>query len=130
MGVRNPLPGIIKIYISENNNSRFLALSRGNFVCLLQIFSAPFARLLSHLTRMKSTCTIIRHFRSTSLQIALEISRLCIVHILSTPVQSTTFFFVKPPTYIPVHPDLSESVKSTNVCTKNLQKSFRFSAIL
>ena len=53
---------------------------------------------------------MIRHYRSTILQIALEISRLCIVHtgILST---HKLHLFVKTPTYIPIHPNLNESVK-------------------
>ena len=45
----------------------------------------------------ESTCTMIRHYRSTILQIALEISWLCIVHILSTPVQNNYSFFCKNP---------------------------------
>ena len=51
---------------------------------------------------------MIRHYRSTILQIALEISRLCIVHILST---HKLHLFVKTPTYIPIHPNVNESVK-------------------
>ena len=54
---------------------------------------------------------MIRHYRSTIFQIALEISRLCIVHILST---DKLHLFVKTPTYtfcIPIHPNLNESVK-------------------
>ena len=54
---------------------------------------------------------MIRHYRSTILQIVLEISRLCIVHILST---HKLHLFIKTPTYtfcIPIHPNLNESVK-------------------
>ena len=51
---------------------------------------------------------MIRDYRSTILQIALEISRLCIVLILST---HKLHLFVKTPTYIPIHPNLNESVK-------------------
>ena len=47
----------------------------------------------------ESTCTMIRHYRSTILQIALEISWLCIVHILSTPVQNNYFFCKTPDIY-------------------------------
>ena len=42
----------------------------------------------------ESTCTMIRHYRLTILQIAFEISWLCIVHILSTPVQNNYCFFL------------------------------------
>ena len=40
-GIRNTPPWIIKIYISENNISRFSAWSGGNFVCLFKIFRLP-----------------------------------------------------------------------------------------
>ena len=43
-------------------------------------------------TSNESTCTMIRHYRSTILQIDLEIPWLCIVHILSSPVQNNYFF--------------------------------------
>ena len=69
----------------------------------------------------ESTCTMNRHYRSTILQIALEISWLCIVHILSSPVQNN-YFFVKPPSYIPVHSNLSESVK-IRMCAQRIFKT-------
>ena len=69
----------------------------------------------------ESTCSMFRHYRSMILQIALEISWLCIVHLLSTPVQNN-YFFVKPPTYIPVHSNLSESVK-VRMCAQRIFKT-------
>ena len=47
------------------------------------------------------------NYRSTILQIALEISRLCIIHILSYVSAEK----LKPQTYIPVHSNFSESLK-------------------
>ena len=78
------------------------------------------------------TCTMIRHYRSTILQIALEISWLCIVHILSTPVQNNyvVLLFVKPPDIYSSTLQLKWKCQSTNVCTKHLQNSFKFSSFL
>ena len=106
-----PPPWIIKIYISENNISRFSALSGEFLYAYLKIFGSLRSPVITSSSN-ESTCTMIRHYHSTVLQIALEISWLCIVHILSTPVQNN-YFFVKLPTYtcIPVHSNLSESVK-------------------
>ena len=118
-GPEHPPPWIIKIYISENNISRFSGVIRGNFVCLFQHFPAPFAHSIITSNSNESTCTIIRQYRSTILQNALEISRLCIIHILSTPGAEQLHFFVKPPTYIPVHSNWSESVK-VRMCVQRI----------
>ena len=77
----------------------------------------------------ESTCTMIRHYRSTILQIALEISWLCIVHVLSTPVQNNYFFCITPDIYSSTL-QLKWKCQSTNVCTKYLQNSFKFSSFL
>ena len=74
-----------------------------------KIFRPPrFARLLSHLTRMKvhvlwSVTTVQRFCR-----LPWKFQVLCIVHILST---HKLHLFIKTPTYIPIHPNLNESVK-------------------
>ena len=70
-------PWNFKIYISENNISRFSALSGGNFACLFQNSHV----IISNYN--ERTC-LFRHYRSTILQIALGISRLCIVHLCRT----------------------------------------------
>ena len=63
----------------------------------------------------ESTCTMIRHYRSTILQIAF--SWLCIVRILSTPVQNNYFYCKNPDIYSSTL-QLKWKCQSTNVCTK------------
>ena len=114
-------PWIIKIYISENNISRFSALSGVTLYVYLKFFGSLRSPVITSSSN-EITCTMIRHYRSMILQIALKISWLCIVHILSTPVQNNYYFFVKPPTYIPVHSNLSESVK-VRMCAQRIFKT-------
>ena len=64
-------------------------------VTLLKLFSSLRSPVITSSSNESTcTCTMIRHYRSTILQITLEISWLCIVHILSTPVQNKYLFFL------------------------------------
>ena len=63
-GLNPPPPGIFKIYISENNISRFSALTGVFFVCAFQNFPVRFA-CYYYLVRMKvylCHVTILRQF--------------------------------------------------------------------
>ena len=114
-------PWIIKIYTSENI-SRFSAL--GYQGVTLYAYLKFFGSLPSPVITSSSNL-----YRSTILQIALEISWLCIVHILSTPVQNN-YFFCKTPDIYSSTLQLKWKCQSTNVCTKYLQNSFKFSSFL
>ena len=103
-----------------SQRTTFQDFRRYQWVTLLKLFNSLRSPGITSSSN-ESTCTMIRHYRSTILQITLEISWLCIIHILSTPVQNN-YFFCKTPTYIPVHSNLSESVK-VQMCAQRIFKT-------
>ena len=88
---RDPDPPLLELSNYTYQRTTFQDFRRYQGVTLLKLFSSLRSSVITFSSN-ESTCTMIRHYRSTILQITLEFSWLCIVHILSTPVQNNYFF--------------------------------------
>ena len=105
-GGSGPPPSIIEIYISENNISRFSAISGGNFVCLFKFFRLPSLTCYQVITSSSNESTSSLSFNDFAdcLGNFLVVQR---SYTFYTSCAEQLLFFVKPPIYIPVHSNLT-----------------------
>ena len=92
-GIRTPPPSLeLSKYTSQRTTFQDFRRYQGETLYAYLKFSGSLRSPVITSNSNESTWTMIRHYHSTILQIALEISWLCIVHILSTPVQNNYIF--------------------------------------
>ena len=116
-------PGIFKIYILENNISRFSALSGVILHVFFKNFPARFARLLSYLTKMKvhiCSVTTVRQFCRLPRKFQDYALFIYFLHLSRTSKTIDTCFNTL---------QLQCSFQSTDTCTKSPQNSW-FSSFL